>query len=170
VAVNVVDSPGVTITTPDSLICVNGVSTISSTIDIAGTYTYQWQTSPNGTTGWANISGQTNSAFTNSFLVAGSYFYRVIVSGSAQCNDGTSNAFQIRVVSSPTATVVAPSNITCIGTQATLSASVSNGAGSITYHLHHLIMLRVLFISGLLPPCLQLVVLTQFHQAIHLWW
>ncbi|WP_255076195.1 PKD-like domain-containing protein, partial [Lacihabitans sp. CCS-44] len=133
VAVNVVDSPGVTITTPDSLICVNGVSTISSTIDIAGTYTYQWQTSPNGTTGWANISGQTNSTFTNSFLVAGSYFYRVIVSGSAQCNDGTSNAFQIRVVSSPTATVVAPSNTTCIGTQATLSASVSNGAGSITY-------------------------------------
>ena len=106
VAVNVVDSPGVNITTPDSLICVNGVSTISSTIDIAGTYTYQWQTSPNGTTGWANISGQTSSTFTNSFLVAGNYFYRVIVSGSAQCNAGTSNAFKIRVVSSPTAAVV----------------------------------------------------------------
>ncbi|MCP9746748.1 hypothetical protein EGI24_08580, partial [Lacihabitans sp. CS3-21] len=133
VAVNVVDSPGVTITTPDSLICVNGVSTISSTIDIAGTYTYQWQTSPNGTTGWANISGQTSSTFTNSFLVAGNYFYRVIVSGSAQCNAGTSNAFQIRVVSSPTAAVVSPSNNTCIGTAAILSASVSNGAGSITY-------------------------------------
>ena len=133
VTVNVVSSPGVSITTPDSLICVNGSSTISSAIDIAGTYTYQWQSSPNGTTGWTNLSGSTNSTFTNSFLVPGSYYYRVIVSGSAQCNDGTSNVFRIQVVSSPTATVVAPSNTTCIGTAASLSASVSNGAGSITY-------------------------------------
>ncbi|HLO45553.1 MAG TPA: PKD-like domain-containing protein, partial [Leadbetterella sp.] len=134
VTVNVVSSPGVVISSPDSLICVNGSSTISSTIDVAGTYNYQWQTSPNGTTGWTNIFGATSPNYTNSFLSIGSYFYRVIVTGSSgACTPGVSSAFKIRVVSTPTASVVAARDTTCLGTPSILKASVSNGAGSITY-------------------------------------
>ena len=134
VVVNVVSSPGVVINTADSLICVNGSSTISSTIDVVGTYTYQWQQSPNGTTGWADIFGATGTTFSNSFLTVGSYYYRLRVTGSSgACTPGLSNVFKIRVVSTPSAAVVAPDYITCIGTVDTLNASVSNGVGSITY-------------------------------------
>ncbi|MCP9767537.1 hypothetical protein EGI22_06410, partial [Lacihabitans sp. LS3-19] len=134
VTVSVVSSPGVAITSNDSLICVNGASTITSAIDISGTYNYQWQQSANGTSGWTNIFGATNSSFTNSFLSPGDYFYRVIVSGSSgACNPGTSNVFKITAVSTPTAAVVAPSNITCVNTQSSIFANVSNGTGSITY-------------------------------------
>jgi len=134
VVVNVVSSPGVVINTPDSLICVNGASTITSAIDVAGTYTYQWQQSPNGTSGWTNIFGATGTTFSNSFLTTGSFYYRLIVTGSSgACTPGISNVFKIRVVSTPSAAVVAPDYITCIGTSDTLNASVSNGVGSITY-------------------------------------
>ena len=129
----VVSSPTPSITSVDSLICVNGSSTITSSIDVKGTYTYQWYQSADGIT-WSLISGSTNSTFTNSFLVAGNYFYRVIVDGAGgACAPGTSNTFKITVVPSPTASVVSPSSNTCLGTQASLSANVSNGAGSITY-------------------------------------
>lgn len=31
---------------------------------MANTYTYQWQDSPDGATGWANITGQTSATYT----------------------------------------------------------------------------------------------------------
>ena len=128
----VVNSPTPTITSIDSLICVNGSSTITSVIDVKGTYTYQWYLSPDGIA-WTIITGSTNSNFTNSFAVAGNYFYRVIVEGAGgACSPGTSNTFKITVVPAPTAAVVG-NNITCLGTSSALSANVSNGVGSITY-------------------------------------
>ena len=42
-----------------------------------GIFTYQWQSSPNGTSGWANIAGATNATFQTPVLTAGSHrFFR----------------------------------------------------------------------------------------------
>ncbi|MCP9764335.1 PKD-like domain-containing protein, partial [Lacihabitans soyangensis] len=134
VTVNIVSSPTVNITSVDSLICVNGSSTITSSLNVQGTYSYQWYSSTNGTS-WNFLSGATGPTLTQSFLLPGNNnFYRLEVDGAGgSCSPGTSNTFRIRVVPAPTATVVAASNVTCIGTPSRITANVSNGTGSISF-------------------------------------
>ncbi|MWB95626.1 T9SS type B sorting domain-containing protein [Flavobacterium sp. GA093] len=122
--------------TSDTVICQGG--TISLTTNPSGSiapYTYQWQTSANGTSGWTNVSGQTNASFTTaSSLVTGIYYYRVIVNSS--CAQVTSNVAKLTIIADPVITTQPVGNTICSGATHTMTvaATTTNGAaGTIAY-------------------------------------
>jgi hypothetical protein len=73
-------------TQPQDIIeCVGGNNVM--TVDViggSGTIQYQWQQSPNGTTGWTNAtgSGATTSTFTPVSTTAGTTYYRVLINSN----------------------------------------------------------------------------------------
>ncbi len=118
------------------VICIGGSSTISSTVTYgSGTFTYQWQQSGNGTSGWANVSSNgTNPAYNVPSGVASSNWYRVIVTDVGNgCNDPVSSTTQVIVQSPPSVTVAATNPIICIGGSSNVNSTVLNGSGFYTY-------------------------------------
>ncbi|MFN8393518.1 MAG: HYR domain-containing protein, partial [Bacteroidia bacterium] len=75
----------------------------------AGSYTYQWQSSPVGCNTWTNISGATASTF-DPPAVTGTICYRVIVdaTGSPDCGNATASSNTITFTLEST-----PPSITC---------------------------------------------------------
>lgn len=65
--------------------------------------TVQWQISPNGTTGWANVSGgsgATTNSYTTGSLANGTYYYRAVVTDGASCTEN-SNTVTVLVAATP---------------------------------------------------------------------
>jgi hypothetical protein len=60
------------------------ITGLSATAERPGTViTYQWQKSANGTSGWANVSGETDAALTDAGAAAGDAgYYRCAVTGT----------------------------------------------------------------------------------------
>ncbi len=128
--------PTVTIAADNPQICVGGVSTISSTVNNGSAlFTYQWQTSPNGTSGWANVSANgTNPTYSVPTSTAGTFYFRVIVTDSASgCNDPVSNVSTIVIAPDLTVTTQPTSIIECIGGTDAMTVVVSGGSGTISY-------------------------------------
>lgn len=78
--------------------CSTGTWTGSATI----VFSYQWQRSPNGTSGWANIAGATTSAYTISPVDAGQHL-RCQVTGTNGAGTATANTAATVQVTIPTA-------------------------------------------------------------------
>jgi len=80
----------------------------------AGTLSYQWQSSTNGTT-WTNISGATSASFQPGNLSANTYYRRIVnyVSNSVTCT-GTSNSVLITINAITPGTISATQNL-CTG-------------------------------------------------------
>lgn len=122
--------------TSDTTICEGGTTTFttSPTGSIAP-YTYQWQTSANGVTGWADISGQTNASFTtNSALTTGEYYFRVMVSST--CTQVTSNVAKLTIIADPVVTTQPTGNTICSGNTHTMTVAATTtntAAGTIGY-------------------------------------
>ncbi len=97
-----------------------------------GSYTYQWQRSPNNFA-WSSILGATSATYSPGSLLANAYFRRVVVSGSC----GTASSFSILISVRPniTAPVASGSKTICYNTAPSqLSASAaSGGSGTFTY-------------------------------------
>jgi hypothetical protein len=132
-------TPDISITTQPSNLteCVGGTGTVSVVVTGgSGTITYQWQSSPDGSTGWANAtgSGSTASTFTPPSTTAGLTYYRVIISAAnSGCDNVTSNNSVVTIVSDPTITSQ-PTNITeCVGGTSTMTVVISGGTGTISY-------------------------------------
>jgi hypothetical protein len=97
----------------------------------APSLTYQWQSSPDGTT-WTNISGAVSSTYTTPVLNTSTH-YRVVVGASGSgCNSVNSNAAIISVVAQQIVNISGNQTI-CSGGTATFTATVSGGSGTITY-------------------------------------
>jgi len=65
--------------------------------------TVQWQSSPNGSTGWANVStgtGATTANYTTAALANGTYYYRAVVTDGGSCTQN-SNTVTVLVAASP---------------------------------------------------------------------
>ena len=64
----------------------------------SGAYTYQWQSSVNGTTGWTNIAGATSAAYlpTVSTLTPGVYYYRRITTDRCSALNGNAITLTVR--------------------------------------------------------------------------
>lgn len=65
--------------------------------------TIQWQTSPNGTSGWTNVSGgsgATTDNYTSGSLADGTYYYRAVVTDGGACTE-TSNVVEVLVAANP---------------------------------------------------------------------
>jgi parallel beta-helix repeat protein len=76
-------------TSSATTICPNTTFTLRLTNSAVGSgLTYQWQTSANGTTGWTNISGATNSTLTTSQTTTN--YYRAQVTCSGQTTSSSS--------------------------------------------------------------------------------
>lgn len=56
----------------------------------SGTYTYQWQSSPDGSSSWGNISGATSVSYTPGSLTASIYYRRSVSSNGVSAVSNTS--------------------------------------------------------------------------------
>jgi hypothetical protein len=90
-------SADLTITTQPSNIaeCVGGTDQMTVVVTGgSGTISYQWQSSPDGSTGWVNATGtgSTTSIFTPPSTVAGTTYYRVLINATnSGCGQTVSN-------------------------------------------------------------------------------
>jgi hypothetical protein len=123
-------SVGGTATATSSSICTNS----STTITLSGnTGTIQWQQSPDGATGWANVTvgtGATSTTYTTPALTTTTY-YRAAVTKSG-CNSDYSTTALVTV--SPTSvagTPTASSNPVCSGS--TTDLTLTNFTGNIQW-------------------------------------
>jgi PKD repeat protein len=120
-------------------LCENGAPTDLqvTTIDGAGTATYQWYLSnTNTTTGGTIISSGTNATYTPSTVNAGTqYFYCEIEFSGSGCAPITSAAAEVVVVGLPAVAVQPITNESvCVGgTPSTLSPGITGGTGSVSY-------------------------------------
>ena len=136
-----VNSPSVTLTVlpvltagtigTDQTICANATpAPLTSTAGASGgtgTYAYQWDSSPDGSSGWQPIGGATGESFAPPALTTTTYYRRRVVSGTGTCATGVSNVVAVRVTPllTPTVTLAAPP-VQCPGTALTFTATVTN--------------------------------------------
>jgi len=98
----------------------------------AGTTTYQWQSSPNGTTGWVDVGGNADT-YSPATSSVGTNYYQVVVSSSgAGCVNATSNNQDIIVGAQPTASISGGNDTICKGGSSILAAT-STGTGTVSY-------------------------------------
>jgi hypothetical protein len=136
VYVIVEDQPSAAIVVDNPVICIGGTSIItSSVINGSGVYTYQWQQSSNGSSGWSNVSANgTGISYTAPSTSAGVTWYRVIVfDGANGCSDPVSNALSVTVQNLPTVTVNPDEDVICQGGSTTIQSTVTNGTGFYSY-------------------------------------
>jgi hypothetical protein len=116
-------SPDLIVTTQPTDVneCVGGTNTMTVVVfGGSGKITYQWQSSTDGSTGWANASGpgSTTATFTPPSTVAGTTYYRVLVNAANNgCDQAISNN-ALAVIAPDLAVTTQPSNVTeCVEEQ-----------------------------------------------------
>jgi hypothetical protein len=98
-----------------------------------GTYTYQWQSSPDNTT-WANIGGATSAGYSPAALTANTYYRRLVTSGS--CGTVNSLSVLVTVYGNLTPGSIGSAQTICYNTvpaALTQSTAPSGGTGTYTY-------------------------------------
>jgi RHS repeat-associated protein len=97
-----------------------------------GIYSYQWQSSPNGST-WTNISGATSVTYSPGNLTAPTY-YRVVVTSNGVTAPSSPGSVTLYTALSPGSVTPATSNI-AYGTSPgiLMYGGASGGSGSYTY-------------------------------------
>ena len=124
--------PGTVTPTSQSINYNSAPAALSSTSSTggSGSYTYQWQSSPNNST-WTNISGATALLFSPPALTAQTYYRLLVTSngGSVSSNTVTVSIYpQLTAFISPSSQTVAPNAV-----PTTLTCTASGGNGSYTY-------------------------------------
>jgi large repetitive protein len=133
----VVITPEVSITAQpqDVTECIGGTNALSVSVTGAtGTISYQWQSSPDGATGWADITGATAATYTPASTTAGTLYYRVITSASGNGCDAVTSASATVEIKPDLSISAQPQDITeCISGDLPLKVTVTGGSGTITY-------------------------------------
>jgi hypothetical protein len=119
---------GVSVTPFSTTACVGSTVTLTGTTTGSGTCTLQWETSPNGTSGWATIGGATTLTYNPPTSSAGTLYYRLLRNCSAGCTSSISTPVSVTIVN-PSISITASQNTTCIGGAVTLNATTSNTLG-----------------------------------------
>jgi hypothetical protein len=131
--VNVISTPSVSI--PNQTICTGGTATLTATLTGgAGTLSYQWEESNNGSTGWTNAlggSGATTLVYTTPALTANKYYRLTINQSPVNCPSTSANAL-ITVVADPTITVSPSATVVCKDGSVVLNATFTGGTGTCT--------------------------------------
>jgi GEVED domain/Secretion system C-terminal sorting domain len=106
----------------------------STSATVVGGLTYQWEVSPNGTTGWANATGTSNGvSYTTPAYVSGTQYYRrntICLAGA------TSSSSTVATVGGPITPVTQSSNIvatTATTTSLTIGWAFGSGNNSSVY-------------------------------------
>lgn len=134
VMVTVLPSIGNNIISAGQIICTGTTPTSLSGTTVTGgngTYTYQWQSSPDGTN-WANIPGATSAGYAPGSSSVTIYYRRIVSSKS--CLD-MSQAIMITVQGSLTNIAIAAPQTICEGTAPALltGQAPTGGSGTFTY-------------------------------------
>jgi gliding motility-associated-like protein len=104
-----------------------------SIIGGTGTITYKWQSSDNGVA-WTDIPGANTTTYSPPASTVGTKYYRAIISSDVTgCGEVVSTASTVIVLADPSVTLVAEKSALCAGETAIVKATVSGGAGSVTY-------------------------------------
>lgn len=116
-------------------ICYNGtgsaLSFSTSPTGAYGTYTFQWQQSPDSST-WSNISGSTSSTHTPSNITSITYFRALVTSGN--CPSAGTNGVKIKLYSPITGGSIASGQVICAGyTPAPFTQTSAPSGGPGTY-------------------------------------
>jgi hypothetical protein len=133
VTVTVVSDPSIT-ASGSNTICTGGSASLSSsTTGGTGTLSYQWQSSPNGSSSWTNISGATSATY-NPTNITSTTYYRVLLSATGSgCGTAQTNTVTVNVVADPAITTQPVGGTICTGGSITLSMAASGGTPSLTY-------------------------------------
>jgi uncharacterized repeat protein (TIGR01451 family) len=126
--------PAIGITPTSATLCVGGMTTLTANVTGGtGTCLVQWQSSPDGLGGWADISGAVGNTFSPPSDVSGALYYRAVYECSADgCNSATSNTALVVVIEDPSITINPPTSTVCVGGNLTLLATLNGGAGTCT--------------------------------------
>ena len=117
--------------------CVTGSPTISLTGHSTGSGAYyQWQSSPNGVSSWASISGATNATYTPT--VSTTTYYRSLVAclNVSPIEQTQSSVASVTIAAQPSVSslTLAPSGtLICSGASITLTGVTAGGVGTPTY-------------------------------------
>jgi hypothetical protein len=125
----------VSITLNNAEVCIDGDATLTAIITGGSSaLTYQWQSSPNGSSGWANIGGATSLTYIAPTNVAGTTWYRLQINDpQPSCSDPASNALSVLVKPDPTASIVAQNLEICVGGSSLLTATITGGSSQQTF-------------------------------------
>ena len=122
-------------------ICQGTSTTLTPSLALGGrnNFTYQWQQSANGTTGWTNVgTASANIAFTTPNLT-GTTFYRVIARDEnvtlnnltyISCGSTFSQSIRVTVAATTTAGALSGDETTCVSAATAAIASATSGTGS----------------------------------------
>jgi hypothetical protein len=92
----------------------------------------QWQVSPDGTTGWANIPGATGTIYSAPTATAGTLYYRILINDpNSDCSDPISNVVSVLVQPDATISIAPLINEVCVGGSVTLTATVTGGSSAL---------------------------------------
>jgi large repetitive protein len=135
VTITVVNDPTISITGA-STICSGGTATLTATVaGGTGTCTIQWQSSPDGSTAWANISGANGTTYAPTSLTATTYYRATYSCTGLACDAATSNTQALTVNPDLTIQTQPQPIIECVG--GTLSMNVvttgTSGTGTLSY-------------------------------------
>ena len=134
--ITVVPDPAVSISGASTL-CLNGTATLTSTLTGGtGSFTYTWQVSANGTTGWAYIAANAaSSSYQLTGSLVGSKYYRLkLMCSGAGCSSGIfSNVWQVTTAAMPTISLAANTNVICTGGAPAMTTTATGGTGTATY-------------------------------------
>lgn len=97
-----------------------------------GTYTYQWYSSPDGTT-WSLVSGAINSTYTPTSLTATTYFHVIVTSNGATATSGSVTVtVYLQLLSGSISPSSQASNYNTVPASMSISGT-SGGTGTYTY-------------------------------------
>lgn len=127
-------------------ICQGTSTTLTPSLALGGrnNFTYQWQQSANGTTGWTNVgTSSTSISFTTPNLT-GSTYYRVIARDEnvttnnvtyISCGSTFSQPIHVVVANTATPGSISGDEVTCVGlpTATITSATAGTGSGTLSY-------------------------------------
>ncbi len=115
---------GGTASASPSIVC-TGTSTVLSVNSNVGS-SFQWEQSPNGSTGWVNVTGGSgaNTANYTTGPISAATWYRVLVISGASCSNAYSTVASISTTSGSSGGTASPASLyVCSGTSTILSLS-----------------------------------------------
>lgn len=136
--VSVLDTPTPSVTPGgDQSVYRGGTATVKvDATSTSGTLSYQWQSSDNGSTGWANVSGATKASYAAPTSTVSTKYYRCTVYNTlgGYSKSVTSSAIGVEIKATPTPSVTPSGGGTYYkGDSVTVKVDATVTSGTLTY-------------------------------------
>lgn len=105
----------------------NTISTTTGATGGDGTYTYQWQTSPNNSS-WSDISGATNATLNSTTALTSTTYYRRKTTSGSSCGTKITNTVKVSIAPLPTSSFILANHCFNDVMPVTNNSSVTSGS------------------------------------------